>query len=76
MVGMIMGAGYPFDRMVSRTAVRRGSSELPASVYPAVCFVLRPLVSHPKSFRTLPADGSWSRFMAGQRIVGGYGASS
>ena len=57
MVGMIMGAGYPFDRMVSRTTVRRARSERAAPVYPAVYFVLLPLVSHLDPLWALPADG-------------------
>ena len=52
-----MGAGYASEGVVSRTTVRRGASEAPAPFYPAVYFDLRPLVSHLKSFRFVPADG-------------------
>jgi hypothetical protein len=74
MVGMIMGAGYASEGVVSRTTVRRGASEAPAPVYPAVYFDLSPFISHLKSFRFVPADGnrrpaSWRGAM--RRRLGG-----
>lgn len=50
----MMGAGYPFDRMVSRTTVRRRGSEPRASVYPAAYFVLYPFISRPRTALGVP----------------------
>lgn len=50
----MMGAGYAFDGMVSRTAVRRARSERATSFYPAAYFVLYPFISLPRTALGVP----------------------
>ena len=54
MVRMLMGAGYAFEGMVSRTAVRRARSERTTSSYPAAYFVLNPFISRPRTVLGVP----------------------